>query len=58
MNTIVRKLQGNCFKVAEYDSRCLVVKRKFSQSWRIWIPFYGSYKGIVSKLWNMNTIVW
>ena len=32
LNTIIRKLQRNCFKNAEYDYCCVVVKRKLSQS--------------------------
>ena len=36
----------------------MVVTRRSSQSCRIWIPLYGSDKEVVSKLQNMNTIVW
>ena len=47
-----------CLKVAEYEYHFMVITRKSSQNCRIWIPLYGSYKEMVSKLRIMNTIVW
>ena len=36
----------------------MVVTRKLFSSWRISIPLYGSYKEILSKLWNVNITLW
>ena len=58
MSTIVWYLQENCFKVTKYQYHSMVVKRKLLQSCGIWIPLYGSYDEIVSKLRNMITVVW
>ena len=36
----------------------MVITSKWSQSCGMWIPLFAIYKEIVSKLRNMNTIVW
>ena len=58
INTILRKLTQNCFKVAECEYHCKVVTSKLFQSCGMWMPPYGSYKPILSKLTNVKTIVW
>ena len=58
VNTTVWYVQANCFKAAEYEYQCMLVKKELSQSCGIWISLYGSCKEIVSELLNMNTIIW
>ena len=57
-NTIVWQLPGNWLKVSEYKYHCMLITREYSHSCGIWIPLYGSYKESISKLRNINTLVW